>query len=149
MGAWGQCILSAGEDTHSGPVQKPKSETRHVFHSLGGFLNDLEPNLVSDPPVIPLVWQERGHARASCAVRLSSPICQMPGPTEVCSLSQANSSTSVTFLKKLTDTSSPTHSFYFSLETHSPAQNEWPEDITEPLFLPGSGPAQPPQTAGA
>ena len=43
--------------------------------------------------------------------------------------------------------SSPTHSFYFRLD--SPAQNEWPEDITEPLFLPGSGPAQPPQTAGA
>lgn len=35
MGAWGQCILSAGEDTDSGPMQKTKSETRHVFRSLG------------------------------------------------------------------------------------------------------------------
>lgn len=78
-----------------------------------------------------------------------APSARWPGPTGICSLSQANSSTSVTFLKKLMDRSSPTHSFYFSLESHSPAQNEWPEDITEPLFLPGSGPAQPPQTTGA
>ena len=78
-----------------------------------------------------------------------APSAGWPGPTGLCSLSQANSSTSVTFFKKLMDRSSPTHSFYFSLESHSPAQNEWPEDITEPLSLPGSGPAQPPQTTGA
>lgn len=78
-----------------------------------------------------------------------APSAGWPGPTGLCSLSQANSSTSVTFFKKLMDRSSPTHSFYFGLESHLPAQNEWPEDITEPLSLPGSGPAQPPQTAGA
>ena len=50
------------------------------FIPWGGFLNDLGPNLVSDLPVIPLVWQERGHARASCAVRLSSPICRVARP---------------------------------------------------------------------
>ena len=38
--------------------------------------------------------------------------------------------------------------FFLGLQSHSPAHNEWPEDITEPLSLQGQG-QHSPQTAGA
>ena len=119
-------------------MQNPKCEMRPLFHSFGGFLNDVKPNLVSELPVISMPEPSWGvHPAAGC-----------PGATGLCSPSQASSSPAVAFSEKLMDRFSPTGSFSFSLESHSPAQNEWPEDITEPLFLPGSGPAQAPDHRG-
>ena len=36
--SWGQgTVHSFSWGRHSGPMQKPKSEMKHVFHSLGGL----------------------------------------------------------------------------------------------------------------
>lgn len=78
--SWGpgdSAFFQLGKTLTRDPCKNQNLKRSMYFIPWGGFLNDLGPNLVSDLPVIPLVWQERGHARASCAVRLSSPICRV------------------------------------------------------------------------
>ena len=67
--------LSWGRGASSGHMQNPKCERRPLFHSFGGFLNDVKPNLVSDLPVVSMtepswgVHQQRGgQAPQGCAL---------------------------------------------------------------------------------
>ena len=81
--SWGHgdsAFFQLGKTLTQDPCKNQNLKLGMYFSPWGGFLNDLEPNMVADLPVIPLVWQERGHARASRAVRLSSLICRVARP---------------------------------------------------------------------